>query len=447
MRSSPSPTTPDPSGSCCHVSVVVVVGVGMEREKDTFDVVVVGGGLAGLVAAVTAANGGGSVALLDARSFGGRGRSVDRDGFILNEGGHALYRGGGGWDVLTSLGVHPRGVTPNAAGYRVLWHGEVAPLPTTATGILTTRLLGVRSKAKFAGWFNDMAGTARKAGDVSLDQWMDDQGTRPDLRTLLTALGRLVTYGARPGDMPASAVLGQFALGGGVAYLHGGWQSIVDDLTDRARAAGVALFDHTTATGLTHHRVGWTVATPDHTIAAGSVVLAAGGPQVAVNLLGEDPADWVERAGPALRASCLDVGGTRGDLDFLQGTDTPMYLSQHAPTSHTAPDGQWLYSVMRYLAPDDESSADENRAALERHAAIAGLPTGDDRTLERFLAACTVTWGSPQVGVARPTGMELADRGLFAAGDWIGKPLLADASLVSGATAGAAAAKRAMVTV
>ena len=418
----------------------------MERETDTFDVVVVGGGLAGLVAAVTAANGGSSVALLDSRSFGGRGRSASRDGFVLDEGGHALYRGGGGWDVLTSLGVDPQGVTPDPKSYRVLWHGEVAPLPTTATGILTTRLLGVRSKAKLVGWFNDMAGTADRAGDVRFDQWLDDQGAGPDLRTLLLALGRLVTYGARPGDMPASAVLGQFALDGGVAYLHGGWQSIVDDLTDRARWAGVHLFDHTTATGLNPAGARWDLATPDRVLDAGSVVVAAGGPQVAVNLLGSDPADWVSRAGPVLRASCLQVGGRRGELDFLQGTDTPMYLSQHAPTARMAPEGESLYSVMRYLAPDDQSSAEENRAALEEHAAIAGLPAPGDRALERFLAACTVTWGSPQVGVERPTGLELGDRGIFAAGDWIGGHLLADASIVSGSHAGAAAARRAMVT-
>ncbi|MEZ5297548.1 MAG: hypothetical protein R2697_15120 [Ilumatobacteraceae bacterium] len=55
-----------------------------------------------------------------------------------------------------------------------------------------------------------------------------------DLRTYLTAMSRLVSYAARPGDMPAAAVLGQFALDGGVAYLHGGWQSIVDGLAARA---------------------------------------------------------------------------------------------------------------------------------------------------------------------------------------------------------------------
>ena len=419
----------------------------MEDQLRPLDVVVVGGGLAGLVAGVTAARAGISVAVLDSRSFGGRGRSVSRDGFVLNEGGHALYRGGGGWDVLTSLGVQPQGVTPDASNYRVLWHGDIAPLPTTAKGIMTTRLLGVRSKMKLAGWFNDMAATASEAGDVTLDEWLGAQGARPDLHTLLTALGRLVTYGARPGDMPAAAVLGQLALGGGVAYLHGGWQSLVAGLTERAQEAGVHLLDHQTVTGLGRVGERWTVTTPDRTFDTTSIVFATGGPRVAVNLIGDDAAGWVERAGPVLRASSLDVGGPRGELAFLQGTDTPMYLSLHAPAARLAPDGETLYSVMRYLAPDDDDTAEQNREALEAHAALAGLPAGSDRTLERFLAACTVTWGSPQVGVVRPTGLELADRGVFAAGDWVGRPLLADASLVSGANAGAAAAKRAMVTV
>ncbi|MEZ5297547.1 MAG: hypothetical protein R2697_15115 [Ilumatobacteraceae bacterium] len=171
-------------------------------------------------------------------------------------------------------------------------------------------------------------------------------------------------------------------------------------------------------------------------------MIAAGGPQVAVNLIGDDPAGWVERAGPAQRASCLDVGGRRA-RSTSAGTDTPMY-SAHAPAARLAPDGQTLSSVMRYLAPDDATSADDNRAALETHAALAGLPPASERTLDRFLAACTAT-GTPQVGVDRPTGLELAERGIYAAGDWVGRPLLADASLVSGATAGAAAAERAMV--
>jgi glycine/D-amino acid oxidase-like deaminating enzyme len=418
------------------------------RHHDTLhaDVVVIGGGLAGLTAATTAARAGASVVLLDARNLGGRARSALRDGFTLNEGGHALYRSGGGWAVLEGLDVHPRGAVPDATAYRTVWDGEIAPLPIAPKSIATSRLLGTRSKLKLAGWFNDIAGAAVTAGDRSLDVWLDDQRARPDLRTFVLTLARLTTYSARPENMPARAVLRQFGLGG-VVYVDGGWQSLVDALTDRAEAAGVRVLDHEPVTAVDGDQHGWNVSSPDRTIRSGSVVFAAGGPQLAANLLGDDPAAWVERAGPVQRAACLDVGGAPGDVVFLQSADEPLYLSAHAPTAELAPAGQTLYSVMRYLAPDDTATAADRRASLERHAARAGLPDRSDRLVDRFLAGPVVTWGSPQVGVERPTGLELAARGLFAAGDWIGEPLLADASLVSGAGAGAAAARRAMVAV
>jgi phytoene dehydrogenase-like protein len=410
------------------------------------DVVVIGGGLAGLAAATTAARAGASVVLLDARNLGGRARSARRDGFTLNEGAHALYRNGGGWAVLEGLGVHPRGAAPNSAVYRTVWNGEIAPLPVAPTSIATSRLLGTRSKLKLAGWFNDIAGAARTAGDVSLDEWLDHQRTRPDLRKFVLTLGRLTTYSARPEEMPARSVLRQLGLGG-VIYVDGGWQSLVDALADRAVAAGVRVLDHQPATAIDGDQHGWSVSSADRTVTSATIVFAAGGPQMAANLLGDDPAAWVDRAGPVQRAACLDVGGTAGDTTFLQSADEPLYLSAHAPTAGLAPEGQTLYSVMRYLNADDTDTAADRRASLERHAARAGLPDRTDRLVDRFLAGPVVTWGSPQVGVERPTGLELAVRGLFAAGDWIGEPLLADASLVSGAAAGAAAARRAMVAV
>jgi glycine/D-amino acid oxidase-like deaminating enzyme len=407
---------------------------------------VIGGGLAGLTAAATAARAGATVSVIDARSVGGRARSAGRDGFCLNEGAHALYRGAGGWQVLESLGVHPRGTPPPVESYRTVWDGQIARLPTSARSILSSRLLGLRSKAKLAAWFGDIAGTAEAAGDESLAEWLDDQAAPPDLRKYVIAMGRLVTYAARPEQLPAGAVLGQFAAGG-VAYLHGGWQQLVDGLADVARRAGVRIVEHEPVTAVTSAGRRWTVTTAHHEIAAGSIVFAAGGPQLATSLLGEDPAAWVERAGPVQRAACLDVGGARGDVDFLLSADEPLYLSLHAPVAHLAPEGQHLTTVMRYLAADDPLTAAQNRAALETHAARAALPTGEERLVERFLAAPVVTWGSPRPGVERPTGLELSERAVFAAGDWVGPRLLADASIVSGSNAGAAAARRAMVAV
>ncbi len=72
---------------------------------DTVDVAVVGGGLAGLVAAATAARQGRRVVLLDARVVGGRARSTDRRGFRFNQGAHALYDAGEARPILLDLGV------------------------------------------------------------------------------------------------------------------------------------------------------------------------------------------------------------------------------------------------------------------------------------------------------------------------------------------------------
>jgi hypothetical protein len=262
----------------------------------------------------------------------------------------------------------------------------------------------------------------------------------------VTTLGRLVTYAPRPEDLPAGTVLGQFALGG-VAYLHGGWQTLVDGLVAVCRAAGVTLLDQHPVTALAFEGGRWEVDAASAHVRAPAIVLACGGPQLAARLVGGDPAAWVERAGPAQHAACLDIGGAAGDVAFLQSADDPLYLSLHAPVADLAPEGAALYSLMRYLAPDDARSADSNRASLEAHAARAGLPAPPDRAIDRFLASMVVTWGSPRVGIERPTGLELGDRGVFAAGDWIGRPLLADASIGSGMGAGVAAARHAMVAV
>ncbi|HWL43550.1 MAG TPA: FAD-dependent oxidoreductase [Ilumatobacter sp.] len=408
------------------------------------DVAVVGAGLAGLTAAATAARNGASVTLLDARSPGGRARSATKRGYVLNEGGHALYRQGGGRAVLDGLGVRVAGRSPNVAAYRTVWDGAIRKLPTTAPTILASRLLGLRSKRLLGSWFGDIRGVAAAAGNVSLDEWLDAQRARPDLRKYVLTLGRLTTYSATPETLAAQYVVNQFA-NGGVDYLDGGWQSIVDELARVADEAGVRIVTGAAASGVERSRSGtWRVATAGGELVAGAVVLAAGGPELATRLLGDDPVGWVERAGPAARAACLDVGGPPGAHEFVLSADEPLYLSLHSAAARLAPPGRALYSLMCYLAPGDPADAAANRAALERHAALAGLPGPADRDIDRFLAAPVVTWGTPQPHTVRPTGLELADRGLLVAGDWVGERLLADASLTSGAAAGRAAAEHAL---
>ena len=117
----------------------------------TLDVVVVGGGLAGLAAAAFAARGGLRVRVLERSPHpGGRARTRDRDGFLFNVGPHALYRRGPGRAVLRELGVEFVGAVPPYAGLAIR-DGRAYGLPVGPGSLLRTRLLPARAKLQVAG--------------------------------------------------------------------------------------------------------------------------------------------------------------------------------------------------------------------------------------------------------------------------------------------------------
>lgn len=415
-------------------------------ETQRTDVVVVGAGLAGLVAAITAAMTGSRVVLVDGRAVGGRARSARRDGYTLNEGAHALYRDGAAARTLRELGVVAHGGRPDASTYRLVWDGEVVTMPGNSRTLTTTRILSARSKAKLAAWYAGVGRHAARSGDISLGEWFDDERAAPDLRKLVTALLRLGSYTANPERGAAAPLLRQLALGaGGVTYVDGGWQTLTDQLLTIAMAGGVEVVDHEPVVEMEVSGAERLVTTQSRTVAASCVVIAAGGPRSAAGLLGDDPAGWIERSGPVQRAAVLDVGGPPAEHPFLLSADEPLYLSTHAPVAELAPPGRHLVTMMRYLDDGDARDAPTDRAALERHAALAGVAASSERDVERFLAAPVVAWGSPVPGTERPTGLELAADGVFVAGDWVGDHLLADAAVASGAAAGAEAGRRVVV--
>ncbi len=87
---------------------------------DRVDTAIVGGGLAGLTAAMVLAQAGQHVAVFEkSNEFGGRARSDRHHGFTFNLGPHAFYLGGPGEQVLRKAGIEVRDGIPSTRGYVV----------------------------------------------------------------------------------------------------------------------------------------------------------------------------------------------------------------------------------------------------------------------------------------------------------------------------------------
>ena len=112
------------------------------------NVIIVGGGLAGLSAAVYLARAGRTVTIFERRRYlGGRAVTHLRHGYRFNLGPHAFYRNGHGWNVLRELGIPVRGGVPKPRGIAMLGN-ERYKLPSNPWSLLTTSLLGVESESE-----------------------------------------------------------------------------------------------------------------------------------------------------------------------------------------------------------------------------------------------------------------------------------------------------------
>ncbi len=110
--------------------------------SSTNRITIVGGGLAGLTAAITCAEGGARVSLLEARSaLGGRARSSDGP-YKANVGPHAFYKDGPLWQWMAERKLLPHHVGPPLAGFRLRWQGEIRRTPPLASIPAVLRLRG-----------------------------------------------------------------------------------------------------------------------------------------------------------------------------------------------------------------------------------------------------------------------------------------------------------------
>jgi phytoene dehydrogenase-like protein len=426
-------------------------GTTNDPAATTVDVVVVGGGLAGLAAAVAAADTGRTVTLLDAHGLGGRARTQDRNGYLFNTGPHAMYIDGPAHRVLKRFGIDPAGSEPDAKRAMALVGGRLGLLPGGPVSMLRTDVLRAASKPKVA-WLLGRLPRFRAAdhAGVTLNEWLASNRIPDDAVALVHLMARLTTYVDAPDELAAEAVIGQLqgALGAGVRYVDGGWQTLTDRLAERARRAGAAVTTGAPVTSVEPQGGRTLVRTADREYAAAAVVVATGTPAAAAAVLGHRPAAW-DRLGPEVEAASLDLGLAKVPRHrIILGADEPVYWSVHSDAARLAPEGRAMAHAMRYLPPGrDPGPADADRRRLADLARTAGVADADI-VESRFLRRVTVMGGFPTAaagGLAgRPTAAVEGRDGVFVAGDWVGPVgLLADAALASGVEAARQAVARA----
>jgi NAD(P)-binding Rossmann-like domain len=400
-------------------------------------VTVIGGGLGGLTAAITAAEGGASVTLHEAhRTLGGRWRStpvrraarlrVSRDSglaedptpnrdssvatesavYRAHEGPHVIYRDGPIWAWLKErdlLGVTCRVPLSAVTRFR-FWHqGRVRAMPPVdfLRALRISRGRGVPVEQSFRDWASKLVGD--EAAEMGA-----------------SASGVGVFY-HDPGSLSAAFVAERlsrvYSLPPAASYRRGSWGAMFDEIGAYARKLGVIIELGSRVTSI-----------------GDGVTIVATELESARALLADNSLQW-----PSGRAALLDLGvkRSRHDLFVVSDLDTCGWLENFSmPDPTIAPDGEQL--IQMQMPIDLESSRAEGVARLEAIADQA-LPGWRERTTYRLESLANARTGAVDFPGTSWRDRPAIDRGdaIYLVGDRVAAPgLLSEVSLNSGVRAG-----------
>ncbi|WP_405735213.1 NAD(P)-binding protein [Streptomyces sp. NBC_00028] len=368
-------------------------------------ITVIGGGLAGLTAAVTAAEAGAKVTIHEAHhTLGGRARTAEGP-YRTNEGPHALYNGGPHWAWLKQRDLI----------------GPLAPLPPLEAARLRLRHKGVlRRTPPFAMLKLLRPGLPQAPVDTDFLTWATriagEEAARAAAHYSAVAL-----FHHDPGALSAAFVQERLRratkLPPEAHYPVGGWASVVDRMAARAWNLGVRME--------TLSRV--------DTLPTDTPVIVATSLAAARRLLADDSLTWASG-----RTALVDlaVRSRRGDAFAVSDLDSPGWIERFTAQDRTlAPAGEQLIQGQIPLAPHESKADGVARAEQLLDLAFDGWRT-------------RVTWRGEALANGRTGAVDLPgtswrdrpaiDRGdgVYLAGDQVAAPgVLSEVSFNSALTA------------
>jgi phytoene dehydrogenase-like protein len=352
-------------------------------------ITIVGGGLAGLTAAISCAEQTAKVTLLETHDeVGGRARSTPGP-YKANLGPHAILASSPLWQWLTERGLRPPYARPRLSGVRFRWENDIRRVPAVGATVAALRLRGRPAPV-----------------EIDFRTWASEQ-VGPEASEILSHSAGILTYHHDPGELSAAflwepLVRGLLSAPPTARYPIGGWSTMVDGMRVRAAELGVEI--------RTGERVQQLPDPP---------VILATELRDARSLLDDDTLDWSSG-----HAVCLDlaVEHRRGDPFVVVDLQEAGWAERYtAADPSLAPDGEELIQAQMPIRPGEPPDAAAGRLERLLDASFTGWRERERWRRRQVMDGRTGALDFPgQSWRDRPS----VDRGggVFLAGDMVAAP-------------------------
>jgi hypothetical protein len=191
----------------------------MRHGQNVSDVIIIGGGLAGLTTAALLARSGKAVTLFEhsSREIGGRARTTVIDGYYFNQGVHALYLNDAADSIIKEIGITYTGGILSGKAY-LISGGKKREI---ALGDYSSWLSGKSDGGQF--FISPAKIDFSQLESVTAQEWLDKNVHDINDAEIIKTIFRLNTYGNDPDIQSIGPVLHQIyvASRAGVMYLDG----------------------------------------------------------------------------------------------------------------------------------------------------------------------------------------------------------------------------------